>query len=117
MSESLSSRLRCRVSLFARDTEAENALGESTYEYALKRRMWAEIVPASASVRDTEADESYVEYTHKITVRAPCSLQADMYIEYRGKRFDVVSWEPHYKHRDRIIITAKEQVGRDGTGI
>ena len=112
MSASLASDLTCRIKLWGRGETHENELEETDYEYRVIREMWAEIVPVRAQERTTEGEESYAEYTHRITVRAPCALTTDMYITYAGKRFNVLHWDPHYKRRDRIVITAKEEVGR-----
>lgn len=114
MSDTLSSSLSCFVSLYGRGEKTENELDERDYEYVKIRDMWAQIVPARAIERDLSSGESYLDYTHKITVRAPCRLSTDMYILYRGKRFDIISWDWHYKRRDRVIITAREAEGRNG---
>lgn len=112
----LASRLDCRVTLYARDGTTTNAIGEDGYAYAPVAQMWAEIVPASETDKSTRAEEEYVLYTHKITVRAPTPviLSTDMFIVYQYRRFDIVSWEPHYKHRDRIVIRARLEEGRQG---
>lgn len=110
----LAGALTCRVQLYGRVEEKTNALDEVDYRYSVIREMWAEIVPIRAAEQETPGEEVYGEYTHRITVRAPCPLETDMYITWNGKRFDIVSWEPHYKRRDRVIITARLEVGRRG---
>ena len=110
----LASRLTQRVTVWERERERTNAIGETEFGYRPARTVWAEITPVSAAERTTPGEESYIAATHKITVRTPCPLTADAYLTCGGKRFDVVSWEPHYRHRDCIVITAKEVLGRSG---
>lgn len=110
----LAEKLTCRVQLYGRIDKTENALEETDYKYGPIREMWAEIVPLSVSERNNQDVEVYGEYTHRITVRSPCPLRTDMYIVWRGQRFDIKSFEPHYKRRDRVIILASLEVGRRG---
>lgn len=110
----LAEKLTCRVQLYGRTDTKENALEETDYKYGVIREMWAEIVPLSVSEREIQGVETYGEYTHRITVRSPCPLSTDMYIVWKGKRFNIKSFEPHYRRKDRVIIMASLEVGRRG---
>ena len=110
----LASDLTCRIRLYGRIGETENELDETDYRYGVIREMWAQIVPLSVSEQTTPGEETYGEYTHRITVRSPCPLTTDMYIMWQDQRFNIKSFEPHYKRRDRIVIMAEKEVGRRG---
>lgn len=102
---SLSSRLNCRVSLYGK-MKTKNALNEIVYDYAELKTLWAEIIPTGGAQQTMPDGSTYTDITHKITVRAASvpNLTNDMYIRFRGQRYDIKYFMPNYKLRDRIEI-------------
>ncbi|WP_244833376.1 phage head closure protein [Clostridium sp. BJN0001] len=82
--------LRHRIDIYSK-TEVENELGETDYEYSKLKTVWAEIRPQTGSLQQQQADTVLANVTHKVIVRyESCKeLTSDMYIMYRGKRFDI----------------------------
>lgn len=101
----LSSRLNCRVRLWGR-TSVVNDLGESDFAYKPLRDVWAEVLPTGGSEQGGQGGTVFAEVTHKVTVRAGAlpELTNDMYLTFRGQRYDVKYAIPNYKLRDRIEI-------------
>lgn len=82
--------LNHRVDIYSK-TEVKNELGEVDYEYRKLKTVWAEIRPQTGSLQQQQADTILANVTHKVIVRYDgCKdLNNDMYIMYRGKRFDI----------------------------
>lgn len=101
----LSSRLNCRIQFWGK-MPFINDLGESDFRYEPLKTAWAEVIPTGGSDRGGQGGTVYAEVTHKITVRTGTvpELTNDMYVTFRGQRYDVKYSIPNYKQRDRVEI-------------
>lgn len=101
----LSSRLNCRIDVYGK-IEIENELNEVDYNYGKIKSVWAEIVPGTGSVKSSEGNTTYIDVSHKFVVRSNSikDLANDMYLIFKGQRYDIKYFNPNYKYRDSIEI-------------
>lgn len=121
---SLTNDLNCRVTLYARQ-QVTTALGDTDFDYVPQGQVWAKIVPSTAQGGNTQAlpgDMAQVGIRHIVTIRANALPHPaeDMYLTYKGHRYNVEYWQPHYKHPDRVELictmeTKTVEVSIDGT--
>ena len=100
--------LKHRIDVYSR-VKRLNEFKELTYDYECERTVWAEIVPKSGREEDMPGNSIKENITHKITVRkgAIKDPRNDMYFMYRGQRFDVMYFMPHYRKNDLIEFYCK----------
>ena len=108
MANDVLERLRYRVDVFSK-SESETEFGEITYLYEKTQTIWAEITPTTGRENSIDGNSIQANITHKITVRnrainKPCN---DMYFEYRGQRYEVMYFMPHYRRNDLIEFYCK----------
>jgi len=103
-------RLRNRIDVFSK-TKRKTEFGELTYDYKKISSVWAEIIPKTGRENTLDGNSIQVSVTHKITVRngAIKELRNDMYFEFRGQRYEVLYFMPHYKRNDLIEFYCKLQ--------
>lgn len=115
---SLTNELNCRVELFARQAE-KTALGDTTFAYRSQGLLWAAIRPIGAAGTMTggqetalPGDTTQVSVHHSITLRANALPHPaeDMYLIYKGVRYNVDFWRPHYRHPDRVELICTMEV-------
>ena len=104
------SDLRDRAEVW-RAAAREQDNGETVYEYAFQRTVWAESLEGGAT---------RAELTHRVVVREASlpDICREMYFVVRGLRLDVSYWLPIYSRRGwmEIFCTAHEgEVTADGT--
>lgn len=101
-------RLRHRVDVFSK-AESKTELGELTYDYKKLSSVWAEITPKTGRENHIDGDSIQVSVTHKITVRNASIKEPrnDMYFVFRGQRYEVLYFMPHYKKNDLIEFYCK----------
>lgn len=82
--------LNKRIDIYSK-TQIENELGEVDYIYTILKSIWAEVRPQTGNLQKQQADTILANVTHKIVVRYESAkeLTNDMYIIFRGKRFDI----------------------------
>ena len=129
------SDLRDRAEVWrAAAREQEN--GETVYEYAFQRTVWAAVTPTSGRAESLEGGATRAELTHRVVVREASlpdicremclpgpALWPDVTLcrsfpSRRGLRLDVSYWLPIYSRRGwmEIFCTAHEgEVTADGT--
>lgn len=97
--------LRYRVTVYGKQ-KTTNALGEVSYDYAPLRTVWAGITITNGTVQTIPGDMERAQVSHRFTFRAGAmsDLTTDMYFLFRGQRYDVQWWQPHYKNLDRIEV-------------
>lgn len=107
---SLTNDLNCRVMLFARQ-QVITALGDIDFDYIPQGQVWAKIVPTGGSVATQPGDMTQAQLKHTITIRANALPHPaeDMYLIYKGHRYNVEYWRPHYKHPDRVELICMMQ--------
>ena len=108
MANDILKRLRHRIDVFLR-TENKTEFGELTYDYKKVSSVWAEIIPESGKENNIDGDSLRVSVSHKITVRngAIKNPRNDMYFEFKGQRYEVIYFMPHYKKNDLIEFYCK----------
>jgi head-tail adaptor len=99
------SRLRNKIDIYGK-VPFVNALGEDDFTYDIVNTIRAEIVMGSGDLKDSQSDTSYADINYKITIRANAmpDLANDMYIMFKGQRYNIKYFNPNYKYRDSIEI-------------
>lgn len=115
---SLTNELSCRAALYARQ-KTTTELGEETFDYVLQGFVWAKIMPLgragalTGGVRDDLPGEVTASaMRHSIVLRANALPHPaeDMYLVYKGVRYNVDFWRPHYRRPDRIELICTMEV-------
>lgn len=108
MANDILERLRHRIDVFSR-TESKTEFGEITYLYDRTQTVWAEITPTSGRENTIPGASIQESITHKITVRngAIKKPRNDMYFGYKGQRYEVMYFMPHYRRNDLIEFYCK----------
>lgn len=83
-------KLRQRIEIWDR-AEFKNELLETDYKDQKIKTVWAEIIPQTGNMQRAAADTILTSCTHKIKVRysAGKDITPDMWIMFRGRRFDI----------------------------
>lgn len=108
MANDILERLRHRIDVFSR-TEIKTEFGEITYLYERTQTVWAEITPTSGRENTIPGNSLQETITHKITVRnrAIKKPRNDMYFVFKGQRYEVMYFMPHYRRNDLIEFYCK----------
>ena len=103
-------RLRNRVDVYAK-TETETEFYETTYEYKKIKSVWAEILPTKAGSieEDISGEAIRSKTTHKITIRKDAlrNITPDMFFMFKGQRYEIMYFMPHYQKNDITEIYCK----------
>jgi len=98
--------LRHRIEIWGRK-KVENELGETDYINTKINTIWAAIIPQTAKLQSAPADTILSNTTHKIIVRysAGKDIKQDMYILFKGHRFDIkYILNPYFKNETLEIF-------------
>lgn len=108
MSNNTLQRLRHRIDVYYK-TANKTEFGELTYSYEKTASVWAEITPKTGRENTLDGNSIQVSVTHKIIVRNGSIKEPrnDMYFEFRGQRYEVLYFMPHYKKNDLIEFYCK----------
>lgn len=108
MANDILERLRRRVDVFSK-AECKTEFGELTYKYDKTSTVWAEITPTSGRENSLDGNSIQASITHKITVRngAIKKPRNDMYFMFKGQRYEVMYFMPHYRRNDLIEFYCK----------
>lgn len=108
MAKDILERLRHRVDVFSK-SESKTEFGELTYLYERTQTVWAEITPTSGRENTIPGKSIQESITHKITVRngAIKKPRNDMYFVFKGQRYEVMYFMPHYRRNDLIEFYCK----------
>lgn len=108
MANDILERLRHRVDVFSK-SESKTEFGELTYLYEKTQTVWAEITPTSGRENTIPGKSIQESITHKITVRngAIKKPRNDMYFVFKGQRYEVMYFMPHYRRNDLIEFYCK----------
>lgn len=101
-----------RIDIYG-NSEIENELGEIDYSSVLLKTIWANIIPQTGSLQKQQANTILSNVTHKIIVRYESAndVTQDMYIIFRGKRFDIkYILNPYFKN-ESLEIFCEEIIG------
>lgn len=101
---SLVDRLNCRVDVYDK-TKSLDTLLETVYTWSKIKSVWAEIIPYRGTNKSV-GDVTDAESTYKITIRinAIKNLNDQMYFKYKGMRFDINYFHPHFKEKNLIEL-------------
>ncbi len=103
-------RLRNRLDIFGK-TEKENEFGELTFSYEKIKSVWGEIVPLkSGNMEEKVTGEALRSKTsHKVTIRkgAIKNITPDMYFMFKGQKYEIMYFMPHYQKNDIVEIYCK----------
>lgn len=92
--------LRHRIDVYG-NIQIENELGEIDYSPSKIKTIWASIVPQTGKLQVQQVNTILSNVTHKIIVRygAGKDITQDMYIIFRGHRFDIkYILNPYFKN-------------------
>lgn len=108
MSYDILERLRHKIDVFSK-VESKTEFGEVNYDYEKVSSVWAEIVPTTGKENTVKGDSIQVSVTHKITVRngAIKEPRNDMYFIFKGQKYEVLYFMPHYRRNDLIEFYCK----------
>lgn len=115
---SLTNDLTCRVVLYARQ-QVTTALGDKDYAYVPQGGVWAKITPIGGTgtatggrTAELAGDMAQIGVLHSITLRANALPHPadDMYLTYKGQRYNVKFWRPHYRRPDRVELICEMEV-------
>ncbi len=86
-----------------------NDIGQTEYNYALFKSVWANIMPTSTKVANYVAETDRAEYTFKFILRENSikELTRDMYFIYKNQRYNIDYFVPNFKNKDRVEILCK----------
>ncbi len=110
MTKGILKRLRHRIEVFSK-IKGETEFDELRYNYKKILTVWAEIVPSNKTGQEIKMEGNSLKesVTHKITVRnsAVKEPRNDMYFIFRGQKYEVIYFMPHYKENDLIEFYCK----------
>lgn len=98
--------LNKRIDVYG-NTPTENELGEVDYIPGKIRTIWASIVPQTGKLQIQQANTILSNTTHKIIVRYESGkdITQDMYIMFKGHRFDIkYILNPYFKNETLEIF-------------
>lgn len=100
--------LKCRIDVYGK-TKAKNEFNEITYDYGKVCSVWAEIKPTVGRETSIEGKSTGASITHKFIIRMGAIKEPrnDMYFEYKGQRYEVMYFIPHYRRNDLIEFYCK----------
>lgn len=87
-----------------------NSLNQTIYEYVPFKGIWASIVPQTGKAFAAQAGTVAAEITHKIIIRHRNDLSNDMYIMYKGTRYDIKFILDPYMARKNLELSVTEVV-------
>lgn len=109
---SLTNDLNCRVTVWTPE-QVTDEYGDTTYRPTPLCQVWAQILTHGGTARATGGVVSQLPgdmhepmMRHSIIIRANAlpHIAAGMYVTYKGMRYNVDFWRPHYKHNDRVEL-------------
>lgn len=116
---SLTNDLNCRVKVYARQPFLSE-YGDTDFKDTLLCEIWAQILPHGGLGRATggkmvslPAGMQESKLQHSVIVRAGTipAISTDLYITYKGARYNVDFIRPYYKSRDRLeMVCTMEEI-------
>lgn len=83
-------KLKHKIDIYGK-VKTTNELKQTVYTDQKIKTIWAEIIPQTGKLQSQQVETILSNVTHKIVVRysAGKDITQDMYIMFRGKRFDI----------------------------
>lgn len=100
----LANRLSNRIDVYDK-TKSTDSMKETVYTWGKSKSVWAEILPYKGTNKSV-GDATDSESTYKITIRVNAipNLNDQMYFKYKGMRFNIDYFHPHFKERNLIEL-------------
>lgn len=101
----LTNDLRYKIAVYSKRPFV-NTLGEDDVRYEQTGAVYAGIRVTRGRENSAPGETVFAEITHVVTIRRDAipDLTNDMYFVFRGQRYDVKYFYPHFKYRDRVEI-------------
>lgn len=102
-------KLRGKITVWKKG-ESKNELKQKTYVDQEFMQIWAEIIPQTAALQRAAAETKLSNTTHKIKVRYGSGklIKQDMWITFKGHRFDIKYILNPYFRNETLEIFAEE---------
>ena len=83
-------KLKHRIEVWGRE-EYQNDFLETDYRNKKIMTIWSEIIPQTGNMQRAQAETILTKCTHKVKVRyrSGKNITPDMWLIFRGKRFDI----------------------------
>ncbi|MEC0370882.1 phage head closure protein [Paenibacillus chibensis] len=90
----------------------KNEMKETTFVDKEFMQLWAEIIPQTATLQRAAADTMLSSTTHKIKVRYGSGklIKQDMWITFKGHRFDIKYILNPYFRKESLEIFVEEVI-------
>jgi SPP1 family predicted phage head-tail adaptor len=103
------SKMRCRVEIW-HNTLTKNDLKEMSKVPTKLFTVWAEIIPQTGKLQNAQADTILSKVTHKIIIRYTTGIENDMWIVYKGHKFNISYILNPYFRNESLEIFAEEVI-------
>ena len=102
----LSSMCKNRLEIWGIETAKEkNRLGQYPKEEKKLFEVWGAILPQTGGLLNgRQADTTLCRTTHKIVCRYTSKIRSDMWIMYKGQRYDILYIQDPYLNNERLEI-------------
>lgn len=94
---------------FCRYEETTNELEQEAQQLKRIRTVWASVEPKSGR-EFQEADKDHPELTHIITTRYFADITPDMFIEFKGRQFNIKSIRNIREANEMLEISCTERI-------
>jgi SPP1 family predicted phage head-tail adaptor len=86
----MSTDMRHKVQVWGK-VKTKNEIGETTYQSSLLKSLWAAVIPQTGALQRQQVETLLSNVTHKVIIRYESGkdVTQDMYLMFRGKRFDI----------------------------
>ena len=104
-------RLSKRIEIWGK-VEGTNILNQTTLEDKKLKEVWADIVPQTGRLLNQPADTILSNVTHKVIIRysAYPGLSPEMWLVFKGKRFDIEYILNPYESNDTLEVFARQVI-------
>ncbi|GIP17768.1 hypothetical protein J40TS1_34100 [Paenibacillus montaniterrae] len=105
-------KLKHKVEVWGKKGGSTNSLGKNTKEDKKIKDLWCDFIPQTNSMQNRPAETILVRCTHKVVCRFNSAkmIKNDMYLKYRGRRFDVKYVSDPYMSNTRMDIWVEEVI-------
>lgn len=94
---------------FCRFEEVKNEMNQTTQELKRILTVWASVEPKSGR-EYIEAEKEHPELTYTITTRFIATITPDMFIEFRGRLFNIKSIRNIRENNEMLEISCTEKI-------
>jgi SPP1 family predicted phage head-tail adaptor len=102
-------RLNKRITFYSYQ-EIENEYGQSVQKLIPYKTVWASVEPTTGK-EYMEAQRIRNELTYKIYTRYFADITTDMIIDFKGRKFSIVSLINYHENNEMLQFVCTEKVG------